>query len=133
MAAYQAGEYGAAIQMLGAARERDALSATGWEVLGSSLWASSRPDLAVNTWLAGTRAHPDAPELWDRLAAAYHAQREYDIEQAALQRRLELREDAGAQYRLGLLLVGWDDAGALAALDEAARLDAAVIPAAGDA
>ncbi len=129
MAAFQAGEYDAAVQMLGVARERQVLSAMGWEVLGSSLWASSRPDLALNTWLAGTQAHPDAPELWDRLAGAYHAQREYAFEQTALQRRLELQNDAGAQYRLGLLLVGWDDEGALTALEEAARLDAQVIPA----
>ena len=65
--------------------------------------------LAVETWLAGTQVHAEAPELWDRLAGAYHAQRDYALEQAALERRIELEDDAAARYRLGLLLVGWDD------------------------
>jgi tetratricopeptide (TPR) repeat protein len=129
LAAYQSGDHVTAVQLLQTARERGVLSSTGWEVLGSSLWAAGSPGAAVNTWLAGTDAHPAAAELWDRLAEAFHAQRDYVGEQAALQRRLEMGQDAAAQYRLALLLIGRDDQGAVEALDTASRLDANVGPA----
>lgn len=129
LAAYQAGDYTGAVRMLQTARDRGLLSPTGWEVLGSSLWALRMPEPALKAWLAGTKLHADAPGLWDRLAGAYHELRDYSAEQAALERRLAIAEDAAAQYRLALLLLGRDNRGALSALEAAATLDAQVIPA----
>ena len=51
----------------------DVLSSTGWEVLGSSMWASGLPEARAGHLAGGNQAHADAPELWDRLAGAYHA------------------------------------------------------------
>jgi tetratricopeptide (TPR) repeat protein len=130
LSAYQAGDDATALRTLQRARNLHVLSATGWEALGSSTWASGAPDLAVKTWQAGTLAHPEAPELWDRLASGYHALRQYDAEQAALVTRLKVHDDAAARYRLALLLIGWDNEGARAALEAAASLDAQVAPAA---
>jgi tetratricopeptide (TPR) repeat protein len=129
-AAYAGGDVLHALDLLEAARARNSLSSTGWEVMGSCLWASGQQSAALNAWQEGAALHPDEPALLDRLAGAYHELGDYESEQAALSRRLEIGEDAAAYYRLGLLLMLSDAGQARAAFEAATGLNPDVRPAA---
>jgi tetratricopeptide (TPR) repeat protein len=129
MAAYSDSDFSSASRLLQIAHEKDTLSASGWEAMGSSLWKTGDQDSAVSAWLQGSRQYPQEPQLWDRLAGAYHELADYDAEQSALETRLLIADDAGAQYRLGLLLMFSDAKEAAAALDAATALNPDVQPA----
>ena len=98
--------------------------------MGSCFWALGQESAALNAWQDGAGLHPDEPALQDRLAAAYHELGDYELEQAALSKRLELAEDAAAYYRLGLLLMLSDAGQARAAFEAATALNPEVRPAA---
>jgi tetratricopeptide (TPR) repeat protein len=129
-AAYASGDVMYSLQLLEAARARNALSATGWEIMGSCLWASGQESAALNTWTEGATLHRDEPALLDRLAAGYHELGDYESEQAALSKRLSVGEDPAAYYRLGLLLMLSDAGQARAAFEAATALNPDVRPAA---
>ena len=129
-AAYAGGDVLQALELLEAARVRNSLSATGWEVMGSCLWASGQQAAALQAWQEGADLYPDEPALLDRLAGAYHELGQYESEQAMLSKRLALGEDAAAYYRLGLLLMLSDARQARSALEVATALNPDVRPAA---
>ncbi len=130
IAAYAAGDFPAAIGLLNAAAVEGGLSSQGWEDLGSAYWTIGDRASAIASWRAGSRAHPADARLLDSLAAAYDQQSDYASEQTALQRRLQLGDDAAAHYRLGLILMLSDPSAASPHIQAAARLDAAYRPAA---
>jgi len=130
MSAYSGGDQLLAARLLQIASDKDALSAAGWEVRGSSLWAAGYPASAVSAWLEGSRQYPREPQLWDRLAGAYHELADYEAEQSALEQRLRIADDAAARYRLGLLLMLSNAGSAAEALDAATALNPEVGPAA---
>lgn len=124
LAYYHAGDVENAQPALETARRRGSLSDQGWDSLASILWARGDQAGAISTWQAGSRAAPSYAPLWDHLISAYHATGEYAMEQDALRQRLELGEDAGAHYRLGLLLMLSDPDRARGEFSAAASLDA---------
>ncbi|HEY5982665.1 MAG TPA: tetratricopeptide repeat protein [Anaerolineales bacterium] len=128
-AAYSAGEYGNAARLLSVASRRGGLSASGWEVIGSSMWEMGYPTAALAAWEDGSNHYPRATGLLDRLAAGYHELGDYEAEKRALTRRLKSEESAESRYRLGLLLMLSDPPAARIHLDAAARLDPDVRPA----
>ncbi len=103
IAAYQAGDNSNAMRLLEVARQKGSLSAQGWDLLGNTYWGSENHTFAVSVWEAGLIAYPDNILLLDRLSAAYQDQGSYASEQALLIRRLELGQDAAANFRLGLI------------------------------
>lgn len=98
--------------------------------MGLAQWVAGSPAAAIAAWRAGLQRYPLHANLWDRLAGAYHEQGDYEAEQAALVKRLQLADDARARYRLALLLLPTDARSAKASLEAASRLDADVAPAA---
>jgi tetratricopeptide (TPR) repeat protein len=128
-AEFLAGEYQRAIAQLRKAAEEGPLSARGWDELGSSYWQTGGRDSAVSSWLEGARAHSQNPALLDRLAGAYEQSGDYAAEISILERRLQLGDDAGAHYRLGLLILVSDPAAAAEQLGSAASMDDQYAPA----
>lgn len=122
-AEFAAGQYSRAIDQLRRAADRGSISARGWNQLGSSYWQIGDLDAAVSSWLEGSRLFPRDPDLLDRLAGAYRQSGDYTAEAAILRRRLQVGEEAGAHYRLGLLLLISDPVGAAKQLGDAASMD----------
>jgi protein O-GlcNAc transferase len=128
-AEFAAGQYQAAIAPLREAAERGSISPSSWGELGSSYLNAGDRLSAVSTWLEGSRIYPQDSGLLDQLAGAYRGAGDYAAERRALERRLQLGGDAEAHYRLGLLILVSDPAGAAAQLGSAASMDAQFAPA----
>jgi tetratricopeptide (TPR) repeat protein len=123
LVAYAGGDQGNALRLLQVAAAKSALSARGWDVLGSVHWAKADRAAAISTWQMGSKANPKDASLLDHLAHAYHQQSDFAAEQAALEGRLSLGDDALTRFRLGLLLMLSDPADAPGQITAAAAMN----------
>ncbi|MBT3189225.1 MAG: tetratricopeptide repeat protein [Anaerolineae bacterium] len=111
------------------AKEKDALSAFGWDILGQEHWNKGDHEGALAFWEKGLKHHPAYFELYTRLAMAYREKGDYISERDALENQLKNEEDlAFAHYRLGLLLILTSPESALDELTLAARADEKFAP-----
>jgi len=114
LAAYEGGDRDGAIRLLEIGRDKNSLSALGWDALGLAYWTRDDHATALGIWQSASQLNPAYPSIYDHLAVAYHEKSDYSSEQEALTKRLALAEDAASHYRLGLLLT-------LADIDRAGR------------
>lgn len=109
------------------AKEKDVLSAFGWEVLGEESWQNGNYREALNLWQEGLTHYPKYFEFYSYLAMAYREKGDYISEQGALESYLKFESDtpetAHLHYRLGLLLMLDSPEKALEELTRAARAD----------
>jgi tetratricopeptide (TPR) repeat protein len=104
LANYQIGDKQNAVRLLEIARQKNSLSAQGWDALGSAYWNNNDHAKAAAIWQTGLQANPTYAPLLDRLAAVYDQAGDYVSEQTILEKRLALGSDAASHYRLGLIL-----------------------------
>ena len=130
LAAYRGGDMDGAVRLLEIARQKHALSAQGWNTLGTVFWTRQEATNAIAIWKAGIVAFPRSAQLYDQLITAYHSRDDFAAEQEALTKRLAIAEDASAHYHLGLLLALSDAQGAQQQFSAAASLNAQFKPAA---
>jgi tetratricopeptide (TPR) repeat protein len=93
------------IQMLVAARRKDALTPRGQVTLGDAYFTSGETEQAMSEWESLLNRNQETGQVAPRLAQEYHAQRQYAAETQILRQWLEfdpLNADAGG--RLGILL-----------------------------
>ena len=104
LADYYLGDWQNAVRLLGIARQKNSISAQGWDALGSATWNLNLQGSALSVWKSGMQAYPSFVPLLDHLALAEHEQGNYAAEEPILIKRLALGNDAASHYRLGLLL-----------------------------
>jgi tetratricopeptide (TPR) repeat protein len=123
---FKLGAFDKAISLLEKARQEDALSGSGWDILGIS-YLKQTGDLnkTVNIWETGSELYPSYSLLYSHLALAYYEQGDLSAEQEALERWVASggEQDAHAYYRLGLLLSASDPERALQEFLSASSLD----------
>lgn len=95
-----------AIRLLEIAKERDALSDVGWDVLGISYYETGNPDKAAAAWENGLEAFPSYAKYYSHLILVFHEQGNIQAEGDALERWVlsDGAGDASAHYRLGQML-----------------------------
>ncbi len=131
MAYASAGDWQRAMPLFQRGEALGALSADGWDVLGTGYWLQSDNARALDAWDAGLHQYPQELKFYARFALAYRGLRQYDAERQALATWLSAGEGtAGEHYRLGELLMAFDLAGAPAQLAQASAMDKAFAPAA---
>ncbi len=114
------------------AKEKNALSAFGWDILGQERWNQHESETALALWQEGIAHYPNYFEFYARLAMAYREKGDYLSERNALENRLahdrEEKKSAYFHYRLGLLLILDSPERALDELLLAARVDEKFAP-----
>ena len=96
----------AAIPLFEFARNHGGLSANGWEVYGSTYWAASQDEAALQTWLDGLHAYPSHYEFYYEISMAYRGLQNYAAEMAWLEKWMRTGKGRAADhYELGLLLL----------------------------
>ncbi len=116
-----------AFKALKIAKQEDALSATGWDLLGMEMWGRDRHEDAFVIWQEGLQNYPDHLIFYNRLAMYYYETGDRVAEKKALEQWFsgEQIDDDSAylHYRLGLLLIIDSPEDALDELLLASRLD----------
>ena len=114
------------------AKEKNALSAFGWDILGQEAWNQNEVEEALSLWQAGLARYPTYFEFYTRLALLYRETGDLRAEKEALQNRLAYenaeKDSAYFHYRLGLLLLLDSPEEALDELRLAARVDEGYAP-----
>ncbi len=114
------------------AKEKNALSAFGWDYLALDAWEKGNRTQALEFWQEGLLRYPDYLEFYLRLATAYRTAGDYSNEKNILQKRLaaesESKDAAYFHYRLGLLLLPDSPETALSELTLATRADPQFAP-----
>ena len=117
----------------GKAKEENALSDSGWDLLGLELWRADRHEDAFSIWQEGLENHPNYFEFYNRLAMYYRETGNIFAERNAIEdwfaHNQEAQDAALFHYRLGLFLVVDSPEDALDELMLAARVDEKFIPA----
>lgn len=94
-----------AIQMLGMAREKGALTSNGQLHLGDAYLASGETDKAISAWESLFNEKKETGSISPRLVREYHASGRYADETRVLRQWLEFdQKNVEASERLGLLL-----------------------------
>jgi len=125
IARFRSGDFGGSIRLLEIAKERNALSDVGWDVLGISYFQTGNPDAATQAWESGVEAYPSYAKYYAHLISSYQEQGNIPAEQDALERWVlsDGATDAAAHYRLGLLLAISNPDRALTEFSLASSLD----------
>jgi tetratricopeptide (TPR) repeat protein len=111
------------------ALDQQALSPNGYMGWGDSVFALGNAGVALDLWNEQMSKGVNPALLWPRIARADQALGLYSDEIKAWQKYLGYQpKDAGAHYRLGLLLAASAPAEALPELMQADRLDPALDP-----
>jgi tetratricopeptide (TPR) repeat protein len=99
-------DYTESLRLLELARQHDALSDVGWDVLGISHFELGDTDAASKAWESGLAAYPSYAKYYSHLIYIYREQKNLPAERDALERWVvsEGATDASAHYRLGQLL-----------------------------
>lgn len=118
-------DFAASIRMLEIAKQRDALSDVGWDVLGISYLEMGNVGAAEEAWKAGLEAYPSYARYYSRLIYVYREQGNIQAEKGALERWIvsEGATDALAHYRLGQILALSDPESSLGEFLFASSLD----------
>ncbi len=125
-----AGDWQRAMPLLERARALGALSADGWDVLGTGYWLQADNAKALDAWDGGLHRYPAQLKFYARLALAYRGLGQYDAERQALEAWLAAGEGSAAEhYRLGELLMASDPVRAQGELAQASSMDKASVPA----
>ncbi|MDK1117485.1 MAG: tetratricopeptide repeat protein [Anaerolineae bacterium] len=106
IARFKADEIESALILLEKARQENALSELGWEMLGISYVEKSDLDRALEIWNSGLKAYPEYSKYYSQLASVYHQQGDLSAERMALESWIDSQgeTDAQAHYRFGLLI-----------------------------
>ena len=116
-----------AISALEIAKQENALSASGWDLLGVQLWDTNLHEEAFSIWQEGLQNYPDYVIFYKRLAIYYREKEDRVAEKEAIEHWFANRQvgDASAHlhYRFGLILMMDDPEKALDELTRAAHLD----------
>lgn len=127
---YRAKDYGQAAALYQKALSRQALSPEGWVAWGDVNYLNDNPQRATEIWEQALEQKNPSEQLYSRLAKVYQSKGELSKATEYLQKYVSAQpEDAGAHYRLGLLLILSDPAHALTELLNASQLDPEFDPA----
>ena len=127
---YHAKEYSKADAVYRKAFQHDAFSPEGWVAWGDVHYLQDDPKRAAEIWEQALEQDGPSEHLYSRLAEIYQARGEISKAAKTLQNYVSAHpEDAGAHYRLGLLLTLSDRDHALTELLSAAQLDPRFDPA----
>lgn len=118
-------DFADAIRLLEVARQRDALSDVGWDVLGISYYETGNSEKATEAWERGLEVFPAYGKYYSHLAFNYYERGDTLAERDALERWVasEGVTDALAHYRLGQLLASSDPERSLREFMLASSLD----------
>jgi tetratricopeptide (TPR) repeat protein len=110
---------------------RHALSAAGWMAWGDVNYLNDNPQRATEIWQEALEQQDPSDQLYSRLAEIYQTNGESSKAAEYLQKYVAAYpvEDAGAHYRLGLLLILSDPDRARKELIDASQLDPQLDPA----
>jgi tetratricopeptide (TPR) repeat protein len=126
------GEKEEAINALEISKQENALSNTGWDLLGVLLWERDRHEDAFGIWQEGLQKYPEHLVFYNRLALYYREIGDWPAEKDAIEHWFSDRQAQGdfahLHYRLGLLLMLDSPKEALDELLLAARLDGEFAP-----
>ena len=125
MALSFSGDFHSAVLLFDRARQHGTLSAAGWDLLGQSYWWTDDQESALASWNDGLEAYPSHARFYAHLSTAYYEQGNLSAEKWALGQWVAAGggTDAGAHYRLGLLLSVSDTESALGEFLLATSLD----------
>lgn len=127
---YYAKEYPQANAVYQKAFQRGSLSSVGWVAWGDVLYLNGDAGRATQIWERGLAQKNPSEDLYSRLAKVYKENGNYSKAAEYLQKYVSLHsDDAGAHYRLGLLLTLTDPKNALSELISASELDPQLDPA----
>jgi tetratricopeptide (TPR) repeat protein len=127
---YHAKEYSQAEAAYQKAFSRQALSAEGWMAWGDVHYLNDNPQRAAEIWEQALEQENPSAQLYSRLAEIYQSNGEPSKAADYLQKYVAAYpEDAGAHYRLGLLLILSEPERALQELIDASQLDPELDPA----
>jgi tetratricopeptide (TPR) repeat protein len=127
---YHAGEYAMADAVYQRAFQRGTMSPEGWVAWGDVHYLQDNPQRAAEIWEQALAQKAVSENLYSRLAEIYQSRGEISKAAETLLKYVSAHpEDAGAHYRLGLLLTLSDPDRALTELLRAAELDPQYDPA----
>ncbi len=122
----------AAIIALEIAKRENALSASGWDLLGVQLWDTNHHEDAFAIWKEGLQHYPNYAIFYNRLAIYYRETGDKIAEKDAIEHWFTDRQvwddSPYLHYRLGLLLMFDSPEEALDELLLASRLDEEFAP-----
>jgi len=103
---FRAKDYEGAVRLLEIAKDKDALSDVGWDVLGITYFQTGKIEEATTAWESGLDHFPDYSKYYSHLIYVYHERGDRQAEKSALERWIQSdgATDASAHYRLGQLL-----------------------------
>jgi tetratricopeptide (TPR) repeat protein len=134
-AIYASGNSSDSIPYLEKARDAEALSGFGWDILAHSYWISGDHETALNLWENGLEQHPQYFEFYSRLGMAYRQKGDFAAERDAIENWLVHENNPGVttdylgtssaafHYRFGQLLSVADQDRALEEFLLASSLD----------
>jgi tetratricopeptide (TPR) repeat protein len=134
-AIYASGNSSDSIPYLEKARDAEALSGFGWDILAHSYWIYGDHETALNIWENGLEQHPQYFEFYSRLGMAYRQKGDFAAERNAIENWLAHENNPGVttdylgtssaafHYRFGQLLSVADQDRALEEFLLASSLD----------